>query len=57
MCEAVEQGRGHLRVAEDCGPFAEAEVGGDRDSDALVELAEQVEQQRPARCTERLVHN
>ena len=46
--EAVEQRRRHLGIAEDRGPFAEAEVGGDDDAGALVELAEQVEQQRAA---------
>ena len=29
MGEAVEQGRGHLGVAEDARPLAEGEVGGD----------------------------
>ena len=29
--EAVEQGGGHLGVAEHCGPFAEGQVGGDDD--------------------------
>ena len=55
MGEAVEQGRGHLCVSKDGGPFAEAEVGGDHDAGAFVELAEQVEQQRPARGAERQV--
>jgi len=31
MGEPIEQGRGHLGVAEDVGPFAEREVGGDDD--------------------------
>jgi hypothetical protein len=53
--EAVEQGGGHLGIAEDRGPFAEAEVGGDDDAGALVELAEQMEEQRPARGAERQV--
>jgi hypothetical protein len=46
--ETIEQGGGHLGVAEDCGPLAEAEVGGDDDAGALVELAQQVKQQCPA---------
>ena len=46
--EAVEQGCGHLCVAEHCGPFAEAEVGGDDDAGALVKLAEAVEEQGAA---------
>ena len=44
----VEQGGGHLGITEHVGPFTEAEVGGDDDAGALVEFAEQVEQQRPA---------
>lgn len=55
MGKAVEQGCGHLGIAKDCGPFAEAEVGGDNDAGALVKLAHQVEQQRPAGGTERQV--
>ena len=47
MGQAVEQGRGHLGVTEHAGPFAEAEVGGDDDTGALIELGEQVEEQRP----------
>ena len=46
--KSIQQGGGHLGVAEHVGPFAEAEVGGDDDAGALVEFAEQVEQQRPA---------
>ncbi len=34
--QAVEQGRGHLGITKDCGPFAEAQVGGDDDARALV---------------------
>ena len=52
MGETVEQGGGHLGITKDGGPFAEAEVGGDDDAGALVELAEQMEQQRPARGAE-----
>ena len=46
--EAIEERGGHLGVAEDGGPFAEAQVGGDDDAGALVELAEQMEQQSSA---------
>ena len=53
--EPVQQGRGHLGIAEDIGPFAEAQVGGDDDAGALLEFAQQVEQQRTTRCTERQV--
>ena len=52
MGEAVEQGRGHLGIAKDRGPFAEAQVGGDNDAGAFVEFAQQMEQQGPARCAE-----
>ena len=48
MSEAIEQGRRHLGVPEDGGPFAEAEVRRDGDAGSLIELAQQVEQQRPA---------
>ena len=53
--EAVEQRGRHLGVAEHGGPFAEAEVCGDDDAGAFVELAQQVEQQRPAGGAERQV--
>ena len=43
MGQAVEQRSRHLGVAEDGGPFAEGEIGGDVDLGALVELADQVE--------------
>ena len=39
MGEAIEQGRGHLGIAEDGRPFAEVEVGGDDDRGLLVEPA------------------
>lgn len=41
--QAVEQGGGHLGVAKDCGPVAEARAGGGDDAGALVELAQQME--------------
>lgn len=47
MNEEIEQGGVHLGVAKDSGPFAEAEVGGDDDAGAFLELAQQMEQQRP----------
>ena len=40
MREPVEQRGGHLGIAEDAGPFAEAQVGGDDDARVLVELAQ-----------------
>ncbi len=48
MREPVEQRGGHLGIAEDAGPFAEGQVGGDDDRRALVELADQVEQKLTA---------
>ena len=48
MGEAIEQRRGHLGIAEDGGPFAEGEVGGDDNRGALVEPAHEVEQELPA---------
>ena len=50
--EPVQQRRGHLRVAEHAGPFLEVQVGGDHHAGVLVELAQQVEQQGPARLAE-----
>ncbi len=43
--QAIEERGGHLGVAEDGGPFAEGQVGGDDDRGALVEPADEVEQQ------------
>ena len=40
MGEAIEQGGGHLGVAEHAGPFAEAQVRGDDDAGAFVEFAQ-----------------
>src|SRR6201987_2430665 len=48
MGEAIEQRGRHLWVAEDAWPFAEGEIGGDDDRGALLETADQVEQQLPA---------
>ena len=57
MGKGVEQRRRHLGVAEHGRPFAEAVVGRDDDACALVELAQQVEQERPAGGAERQVAN
>jgi hypothetical protein len=46
--EAVEERRCHLGVAEDCGPFAEGEVGGDDDRRLFVEPADPVEEELAA---------
>src|SRR5271165_6656795 len=48
MGEAVEQRSRHFRIAEDARPFAEGEVGGDDDRGALIETADEMEQQLPA---------
>ena len=53
--QAVEQRGGHLGVAEHAGPFAEREVGGDDDGRALVEPADEMEQQLAAGLGERQV--
>lgn len=38
--EPIEKCGGHLGIAEDAGPFTEAQVGGDDDASALVKFAE-----------------
>ena len=43
--QPVEQRGGHLGIAEHAGPFAEGEIGGDDDGGALVEPADEVEQE------------
>ncbi len=48
MNEPVEQRGGHFGIAEDASPFAEAEIGGDDDAGALVEFAQQMEEQGSA---------
>jgi hypothetical protein len=48
MREAIEQRGGHLGVAEHARPFPESEIGRDDDRCALVEAADQVEQQLSA---------
>lgn len=48
MGQMIEQCRRHLGVAEDCCPFAKAEVGGYHHAGPLIELAQQVEEQRSA---------
>src|SRR5271170_240787 len=53
--ETVEQRGCHLGVAEHGGPLAEAKISRDDDAGALVELAQQIEEQRPAGGAERQV--
>ena len=55
MGEAIEQRGRHLGVAEHGCPLAEAEIGRDDDAGPLVELAQQMEEQRPAGGAERQV--
>ena len=43
--EAIEQRGRHLGITEDARPFTECEVGGDDDRGALVEPADEVEQE------------
>src|SRR5277367_4214597 len=53
--KTIEQRGRHLGVAEHSSPLAEAEVGRDDDAGALVELAQQMEEQGPAGGAERQV--
>ncbi len=55
MGDAIEQRGGHLGIAEHGGPFAERQVGGDDHRCAFVKLADQVEQQLPARPGKRQI--
>src|SRR5271170_4347878 len=55
MRQTVEQSGGHLRVAEHARPFAKREIGGDDGRGSLVEAADQMEQQLPARQSERQI--
>ena len=45
MRQAIQQRRGHLRIAEYTRPFGEAEIGRDQDAGFLIQLADQVKQQ------------
>ena len=46
--EAIEKGRGHLGVTKDAAPLPEGEIGGHDQGDMLVELTDQVEEERSA---------
>ena len=48
MREPVQQRCSHLGITKHAGPLAEAQVGGDDDAGVLVELTQQMEQQRAA---------
>ena len=50
--QAIEQRGGHLGVAEHARPFAEGQVGGDDDRGALVEPADEVEEELAAGLSE-----
>src|SRR5277367_3122888 len=53
--ETVEPRGRHLRVAEHGGPLAEAKISRDDDAGALIELAQQMEEQGSAGGAERQV--
>src|ERR1700685_4532190 len=53
--KTIEQRGRHLRVAEHGRPLAKAEISRDDDAGALVELAQQMEEQGPAGGAERQV--
>ena len=55
MGQSIEQGGRHLGVAEHAGPLAEGEVRGDDDGRALVQLADEVEQELSAGLGERQI--
>ena len=55
VSQAVEQRGRHLGVAEHARPFTEREIGGDDDGGALVEPADEMEQQLSAGLGERQV--
>ena len=48
VSQAVEQRGRHLCIAEHAGPFTEGKIGGDDDGRALVEPADEMEQQLAA---------
>ena len=48
VCETIEESGRHFGVCEDAWPFAEGEIGGDDDRGALVEPADEIEQQLTA---------
>jgi hypothetical protein len=52
MSEAIGQRSDHFGIAEDAGPLTECEVGGDNDRGALVEPADEVEQELATRLSE-----
>lgn len=55
MGEPVEQRCCHLGVPKNRSPFREAQVGGDDDASALIELTQEMEEQSATRRAERQV--
>ena len=55
MGQTIEQCGRHLGVGEDGRPFAEGEIGGDDDRGALVEPADEMEQELAASLSERQI--
>src|SRR5262245_13681200 len=55
MGQPIEQRGRHLRVAEYAGPVAKREIGSDNDGGALVEPADQMEEQLAASLSERQI--
>ncbi len=55
VSEPIQQGSSQLGVAKHARPFGEAQVGGDHHTGVLVELGQQVKQQRPAGLAERQI--
>src|SRR5262249_45969404 len=55
MRETIEQSRRHFRIAEHGEPFTEGEVRRDDDRCALVEPADQMEQELAAGLSERKI--
>ena len=48
MGQAIEKRGGHFGIAEDAGPFAESEIGGDDDRGAFVKPADEMEEELAA---------
>ena len=55
MGKAIEESCRHLGIPKDASPFTEAEVGGDDNAGALIEFAQQMEEQCAARGAERQI--
>ena len=53
MRDVIQEGGCHFGIAEDRDPFPELQIGGYDDTGLLVELADQMEEQRAAGLGER----